>query len=164
MTGPDNAAPKPCLVCQELAGDVEVPGGNLLDEEQVIVFHVPPLSEETVYLGHLLVTPRRHCPDFAELDRSGTAAVGVAIATCAAALKAVGAERVYVANVGHRIEHLHVHVLARWPGTPEEIPWHSVDEWAGARRGAALEIEAMVASLHPSFQAFADTAGPGIAK
>ena len=112
----------------------------------MIAFHLPPRGGG-VYLGHLLVTPRRHCPDFAALARTEAGAVGAAIADCSRALKKLGAERVYVATVGHGIDHLHVHVLARWPGTPEEVPWHGVDEWEGAARGGPAEIEQIVASL-----------------
>jgi len=126
---------------------VDVPGGNLLEEDYVIVFHVPPASGGTSYLGHLLVTPRRHCPDFAGLHRPEAEAVGAAIATCSAALKEIGAERVYITTIGHDIDHLHVHLLPRWPGTPEEVPWHAVDEWSGARRGAAPDIESKMAAL-----------------
>jgi histidine triad (HIT) family protein len=136
-----------CLICSEQAGEVDVPGGNLLDEEGVVVFHVPPAPAGTSYLGHLLVTPRRHCPDFAGLDRAEAEVVGAAIASYSAALKGLGAERVYVATVGHNIDHLHVHLLPRWPGTPAEVAWHAVDEWPGARRGAAAEIESMTAAV-----------------
>ena len=112
-----------------------MPGGNLLEGGLVIVFHTPPLSGGTSYLGHLLVTPRRHCPDFAGLERHEAEAVGAAIAAGSAALKALGAERVYVATIGHGVDHLHVHLLPRWPGTPVEVPWHAVDEWEGAAPG-----------------------------
>jgi hypothetical protein len=40
-----------------------------------------------------------------------------------------------------------VHLLPRWPGTPDDVAWHGVDEWAGARRGGPIEIETTVASL-----------------
>ena len=131
---------------------MELPGGILLENERVVVFHVPPPAGETSYLGHLLVTPRRHCPDFAGLDRGEAEAIGVAIAVCSAALKAIGAERVYVATVGHSVAHLHVHLLPRWPGTPEDVAWHAVDEWPQARRGAAPEIASLVASLRPHIE------------
>jgi diadenosine tetraphosphate (Ap4A) HIT family hydrolase len=54
---------------------------------------------------------------------------------------------VYVATVGHGVEHLHVHLLARWPDAPDEVACHAVDEWEGARRGAAADVESTVESL-----------------
>ena len=113
----------------------------------MVAFHAPAGSGGTAYLGHLLVTPRRHCPDFAGLDRREAEAVGAAMAICSAVLKKLGAGRVYVASIGHRVDHLHVHLLPRWPGTPDEVPWHAVDEWDRARRGGASEIASVVASL-----------------
>ena len=124
----------------------------MLENERVVVFHVPPPAGETSYLGHLLVTPRRHCPDFAGLDRGEAEAVGVAIAVCSAALKAIGAERVYVATVGHSVAHLHVHLLPRWPGTPRTsrgTRWMNGHRRAVARR---REIASLVASLRPHIE------------
>jgi histidine triad (HIT) family protein len=135
-----------CLICREQAGEVDVPGGNLLEEDDVIVFHVPPASEGTSYLGHLLVTPRSHRPDFAGLDRSEAEAVGAAVARCSSALDEIGRARVHN-DYRARHRHLRVHLLPRWPGTPEEAPWHAVDEWAGARRAAAPEIESTTAAV-----------------
>jgi diadenosine tetraphosphate (Ap4A) HIT family hydrolase len=120
-----------CLICQEQAGEVDVPGQDLLEEDYVIVFHVPPASGGTSYLGHLLVNPPSHRPAFAGLDRSEAEAMGAAIARCSSALEKIGAERVSTTTIGHGIDHLHVHDLPRWPGTPEEVPWYAVDEWAG---------------------------------
>jgi diadenosine tetraphosphate (Ap4A) HIT family hydrolase len=67
MTTATRASVHACLVCAELAGEVSLPGGFLIDSEQVAVFHLPPVSGP-VYLGHLLVVSRRHCPDFAGLQ------------------------------------------------------------------------------------------------
>jgi histidine triad (HIT) family protein len=61
--------------------------------------------------------------------------VGQWIARLSRALQALGAERVYVAVVGHGVPHLHVHLIPRWPGTPEDVSWLHVDDWKGARRG-----------------------------
>ena len=52
------------LVCDELTGEVAVPGGLALPEHELAVaFHVPPLPDRRdPYLGHLLVVTRRHAP------------------------------------------------------------------------------------------------------
>ena len=128
----------------------------LADDDLVVAFHLPPSGTGTVYRGHLLVAPRRHRADFAALDPDEARAVGLAISRCSAALKSLGAERVYVATVGHRVDHLHVHLLARWPGTPAEVPWHAVDEWEGAPSLSAAGIEAFVSRL----RAVAGGSGP----
>jgi hypothetical protein len=43
-------------------------GGLLVEDEALVVFQVPPLSNDTSWLGHLVVKPRRHCADFAGLE------------------------------------------------------------------------------------------------
>jgi hypothetical protein len=93
----------PWLICQEQAGEVGVPDGNLLEEEYVAVFHVPPVGGGSSNLGHLLVAPRRHCGDFAGLDRLVPKALGADMARCSAALKKIGAERVRVTTILHGI-------------------------------------------------------------
>jgi diadenosine tetraphosphate (Ap4A) HIT family hydrolase len=140
-----------CLVCREVSGLVPLPGGLLTHGALVAAFHVPPRAE-TVFLGHLLVIPRRHVADFAGLSAEEAAAVGVGISRWSAALKHLGAMRVYVATIGHGTDHLHVHLLPRWPGTPEEIPWHSVDDWPGARMGDFAAAEEMVSLIRRSDQ------------
>lgn len=139
-------APHACLICREHRGEVDVPGG-LLDDGLVITFHRPPLDEALVYAGHLLVTSKRHAADFAALNPDEAAAVGAAVSTYSGALKKLGATRVYVATIGHHVDHLHVHLLPRWPDTPEDVPWHSIDSWEGARRVAAHEVEELVSEL-----------------
>jgi|SRR5579863_2515244 len=124
-----------CVVCDEVSGTVSVPGGGLRLGDRSLVFHAPPLNTIDVFLGHLLVVPRRHVADFADLENAEAADVGVALHAAARALKNAGATRVYVMTIGHAVEHLHVHVIPRWPETPADVVWHSVDEWSGARRG-----------------------------
>jgi histidine triad (HIT) family protein len=136
-----------CLVCQEQRGEVEVPGGLLEASEYVVVFHVPPLEDDKTYPGHLLVTPRRHVADFAGLESSEAAEMGLQIQRFSAAVKHLGAPRVYVATIGHRVDHLHVHLLPRWPETPDTVPWHAVDDWPGARRIDAAAARALVGQI-----------------
>jgi diadenosine tetraphosphate (Ap4A) HIT family hydrolase len=136
-----------CLVCGEVAGRVNVPGGLLRDDGRVVGFHLPPLGEPSVYAGHLLVSPRRHASGFADLTRDEASAVGIAMSCLSAALSSVGATRVYTATIGHNIDHLHVHLIARWPETPLDVPWHSIDDWPGARRITDAEISEFVEQL-----------------
>lgn len=134
-----------CLVCQEHRLEVALPGGHLVLSADVVAFHLPPWPPpaEDVYLGYLMVTPRRHVPGFAELADSESAAMGEWIGRLSRALKRLGAERVYLAVVGHGVPHLHVHLVPRWPGTPDEVSWLEVDSWDGARRGDFVAAAAM---------------------
>lgn len=125
---------KSCLVCREHQGDVPVPGGLRHHGSHSITFHVPPAPDGLCYLGHLLVTSTRHANDFGALEPAEAAAIGVDMSRWSAALTTAGAGRVYTATVGHGWDHLHVHLLPRWPDTPMDVPWHSVDDWPGARR------------------------------
>lgn len=111
-----------------------MPGGLRRAGRGAVTFHVPPSGDGLTYEGHLLVTSARHVPDFAGLRPSEAATIGKEMARWSAALKSAGALRVYTATIGHACDHLHVHLLPRWPGTPDEVPWHSVDDWPGARR------------------------------
>ena len=136
-----------CVVCREVRGDIEVPGGPLQSGDVALAFHIPPIGGADVYLGHLLVVPKRHAADFGDLDEREASQIGVFMSQCMRALRSAGAERVYVATIGHGSDHLHVHLLPRWPDTPADVPWHSVDDWDGARRGDFDEASALVAQL-----------------
>jgi histidine triad (HIT) family protein len=141
-----------CLVCRELRGDVEVPHGFLLEDAAAAAFHYPPLEEvvgdSRPYLGHLLVVTRRHVARLGELTEDESATVGRMMARLARALtEAGGAEWVYSAVVGRAVPHFHLHLLPRYPGTPRDVQWHSVDEWEGPEHGGAHEIAELVARL-----------------
>ena len=143
-----------CLVCDELSGEIEIPGGVLLRDGAVVGFHAPPIKDSAVprvYLGHLLVVSQRHVAGLGDLKVGEAAAVGRVCARLARALRTgVGADWVYAAVVGTGVPHFHLHLVARYPDTPRTIPWHAIDEWPGARRGAAPEIAAFVDELRRS--------------
>ena len=134
-----------CLICREHRLEVGLPGDHLAATDEVVAFHVPPWppAAQDVLLGYVMVTSRRHVPGFAELRDDESAAVGQWITWLSRALKRLGAERVYVSVVGHGVAHLHVHLVPRWPGTPEDVSWLHVDDWEGARRGSFAEATEM---------------------
>ncbi|HEV2713060.1 MAG TPA: HIT family protein [Gaiellaceae bacterium] len=144
-----------CLVCRELRGEIDIPGGFLEEDRVVLAFHVPPLAVEvgdpSPYLGHLLIVTRRHAPRLGDLTDDEAAAVGRAAARLARALIDVGgAEWVYSAVIGTGTPHFHLHLVPRYPGTPPDVPWYAVDEWEGAPRADADEIAALGARLKAS--------------
>jgi histidine triad (HIT) family protein len=120
-------------------------------DDLVVVTHVSPNAPGTdgkpVYLGHLVVEPRRHTPGVADLTDEEGAALGVWVARASRALRAVGAEHVYSMVTGDRIDHLHQHLIPRYPGTPREYWWPRVREWPGARVGGAEDVTRVVRDL-----------------
>jgi histidine triad (HIT) family protein len=122
-----------CFGCREVRGEIEPPGGLLLDEELLVAFHVWPAAaglERPALLGHLLVMPRRHAPGWEDLEEAEAGAIGGAIARLARAQRAVlDLERVYTATIGHHVAHLHVHLIPRHTGTPEGLGMWELDEW-----------------------------------
>ena len=142
-----------CLICQEQDGRIAIPGGHLIANDQVIAFHCPPTPKELEpYLGYVFVTSRRHVPSFAELSVDEAAAMGIAISKLSAALKAEGADPVYVAGIGHGWPHLHIHLIPRWPETPTEVSWTHVADWEGARRGDSEVVSEWTSRLRNNLQ------------
>jgi histidine triad (HIT) family protein len=134
------AAAGGCFVCRKHRDPALMPGGPVAADDLVVVSHVSPRAPGApgglVYLGHLVVEPRRHAAGWADLDDDEAGAVGRWCARAARALQAVtDAERVYSAVVGHGVPHLHVHLFPRYPGTPPEHAWHAVTDWAGGQGG-----------------------------
>jgi diadenosine tetraphosphate (Ap4A) HIT family hydrolase len=134
-----------CFICAKHADMDSVPGGALLGDEHVVVSHLPLVTPagaaESVYLGYLFVEPRRHVAELGGLTPEEAGAFGRATAAASAALQAAtGADHVYAAVIGHGVDHLHLHLIARRPETPREYWWTRVDEWPDAPRGGARAV------------------------
>ncbi|MGW2947877.1 HIT family protein [Streptomyces sp. NPDC001226] len=144
-------AARGCFVCRKHRDDSLMPGGAVWMDDLVVVSHLSPQAPGgagAVYLGHLLVEPRRHAPGLADLTEAEAQRVGVWCTRAAGALReAGGAEHVYAAVIGDNVPHLHVHLLPRYPGTPHEYWWQRVDEWPDAPRGGNGEATAMAERL-----------------
>jgi diadenosine tetraphosphate (Ap4A) HIT family hydrolase len=134
--------PETCLVCQKHRGEKPVPGGVIYEDELVYVSHsFIPEGKEKVYLGTLFVEPKRHAAAFEDLTDEEAQAVGLWVTRTARALKAAtNAEHIYLFRFGHHVNHLHVWLVPRYAGTPEEFWGLKADEWPGAPHGGEAEI------------------------
>jgi histidine triad (HIT) family protein len=139
-----------CVICRKHRGEELAPGGPIYETDLVWASHGYDAERNPEpYLGHVTVEPKRHALGVAELDDEEAAALGVAVARVARALReSEGAEHVYVAVLGHHTPHLHVHLIPRYPGTPREY-WDPLrlDEWPEAKHGGPDEAAAVAARI-----------------
>jgi diadenosine tetraphosphate (Ap4A) HIT family hydrolase len=147
MSSPGSETAPDCLICRQVAGEVD--GGLLIDAPLVTGFHASVIPQNPrPLLGHLFVSPRRHAAGFEDLEAREAAAVGVAVSRLARALRdTLDLERVYTASIGHAYAHMHVHLLPRYAGTPPDVPWVELDEWEGAPHGGEDAIAELAGRL-----------------
>ena len=129
-------------------GQEAAPGGPIYEDALVYASHVAPKPGERAYLGWCLVEPRRHAPGLADLIEEEAQVIGSLLARVSRALKEeLNAEHVYAFVLGHHVPHLHVHVIVRHRGAPQEYWGVRVDEWPEAPQGDQADIAALVARL-----------------
>ena len=132
-----------CVICAKHERLDDVPGGAVLADDFCVVVHAP-----TDYLGYLMLEPRRHVHEIGDMTPGQAASFGRMAARASAALQdSEGAEHVYAAVIGHGVDHLHMHLIPRYPGTPREYWWTRVDEWPEAPRGDAGAVAALAERL-----------------
>jgi diadenosine tetraphosphate (Ap4A) HIT family hydrolase len=125
-----------CPICRRFEGKEPDPGGALIETPLVRAQHAAaPEGKAGVYAGWLLVTPLRHVTSLAELTDEEAREMAVVRTRLATALRDSTARHVYSMVVGDRVPHVHEHVIARWPDTPEEHfgPTRLL-EWDGAHQ------------------------------
>ena len=134
-----------CFVCDKHLGRNVVPGGAIYEDEWVYASHgIVPEGKSRTYLGTLFVEPKRHGPGIAELSDLEAKQIGLLSSRLARALKETErAEHVYVFVLGHHVDHLHVWLVPRYPGTPPEYWAMRLAEWPDAPKGDALQIAAL---------------------
>lgn len=130
-----------CPICSKQQG--QVVGGVIYEDNLVYTHHVYN-KEEPTFLGYVRLETKRHVPSFAELTNAEAQEIGSLTSRLSRALKAcTGADHVYVFFYGDHVPHLHLHIWARYPGTPEEYWREHVDEWSGSPKGSRDEVGAL---------------------
>ncbi len=108
-----------CTECELLRGARPIPGG-ILHRECGLVLHV--LADPSPLRGWLVLASARHARAWYDLDPAALAALGPLAARVMAAQRAVlGAEHVYAFAIGDVLRHFHLHLVPRFPDTPERL-------------------------------------------
>ena len=129
------------LHLQKTSGEIQTAGITIYEDEFVYVGHIDN-NGEPVYLGHLMIDLKRHAPTLGDMNQEEAFAFGSIMARVSKALMVTeGAEHIYSLVSGNSVPHLHMHIVPRYPDTPEQY-WGpmSVREWPDAPMGSDGEI------------------------
>ncbi len=134
-----------CFICRKHRGEVTIPGGAVFEDDLFYCGHAQiRQGTSQAYLGYLMLEPRRHVRGVEDLNRGEAARLGPILSRIARALReSEGAERVYVVVLGEHVPHLHMHLIARYPGAPREYWGTRVDEWPEGPHGGPTEMAAL---------------------
>jgi histidine triad (HIT) family protein len=115
-----------CIFCRIACG--ELPSAQVLETDQAIAF----LDINPVNLGHLLLIPKAHHGTLADLPDDLSAHLGSLLPRLCRAVKATAeVENLNViansgAVAGQTVDHVHWHVIPRFPGDAVRWPWPHV--------------------------------------
>lgn len=122
-------------------------------DEHVVAF----FPTEPAVLGHLLVIPRRHARDIWALDADEAAHLSRATLLLAAAIReALKPEGLNVIQSNgdvatQTVEHLHVHLVPRWPGDAMGRIWPAETDYSEeSKERAMLDIRSAARHLRAS--------------
>jgi diadenosine tetraphosphate (Ap4A) HIT family hydrolase len=131
-----------CVICEKHRGEGPLVGEPLYADDLVVASHAPILGSDA-YLGYAYVEPRRHVRGLAELTDDEAARLATTITMLARAMEAAtGADTIYSWVCDHTPHH-HVHVVPKYPETPQEFWAARVVEWPDAPRGGHDEVKAV---------------------
>jgi len=93
-------------------------------------------KDNSVYLGHVFIETKRHISGLAEMSLDEALEVGKFQKIVSEVfMEYFEAEHVYSFVFGDAVPHLHIHLIPRYEGAPEEYRGTKVDEWPDAPHG-----------------------------
>ena len=120
-----------CFACDVNAGRVLPPGGTISEDEYWVADH----GITRLVRGCVVLKPKRHVHELADLSPGEASSLGVAAQTLLSAMRtALQTERIYVCSFAETVRHLHFHLLPRYrdmPGLgPDLVPALFSEHWA----------------------------------
>jgi len=120
-----------CQICAKHRGEGTLRGELVARLNGFWIYHAPPGEDGLAPLGYLFIESDRHAPHLDDLSDEESAALGRLRTRLARALRNEGGpEYVFTAVVGRGVSHFHEHMFARYPDTPQDVPWQRSDEFA----------------------------------
>ncbi|MFC5531569.1 HIT family protein [Cohnella yongneupensis] len=137
-----------CFICRKHLGETVVPGGLVYEDDHVYIGH-RAFGEEPGYLGYFMIDAKRHAEGLGALTDEESAAVGMWTNRISQALKTMtSAEHVYAFVHGEAVAHFHMHIVPRYPGTPDTYRNPMMAALSPeAPRGDSEQIEALCARI-----------------
>lgn len=129
-----------CIICKKQhSADFQF----IYKSDQFVVSHFPTdESRPLLYKGHLFIEAARHITSYAQLNLSEANELGGLLQKSVRMLeKHLGAEHVYSYTIGHVAPHLHIHLVPRYKGTPEEFWDRKLYDWPEGPRVNQQEIK-----------------------
>ena len=136
-----------CLICEK---HKNFPVPVIAEGKYCYLVHYQTSPETPkMYKGHLFIETKKHCSTYAQLTDEEAQEVGLMIQKGSKALTSVlKPEHLYTLNLGHMVDHLHIHLIPRYAGTPEEY-WGGLNlhNWPEAPLIGKEEIEKLSVEL-----------------
>ncbi|WP_313893911.1 HIT family protein [Psychrobacillus sp.] len=125
-----------CFICNKHKGSIQTAGITIYEDEYVYVGHIDKNGQPN-YLGHIMIDLKRHVPTLGDMTMDEAKVFGMTMTKVSKALlESEKAEHVYSLVSGNSVPHLHMHLIARYPGTPEQY-WGPMEvyDWEDAPIG-----------------------------
>ncbi len=136
-----------CIICTKHQN----PDNLIIHETDYFIVAHYLTSEEVpkMYQGHIFIEPKRHITCYSMINNEEASELGVLIQKTGQALKKeLSAEHIYMFSIMHLAPHLHIHMVPRYEGTPEEYWDRKLHEWPEAPRLDAKGIEELSKKLY----------------
>ena len=104
-----------CFTCEVNVGERLAPGGTIYEDHHWLADH----GVSRLVRGYVVLKPKRHVHELADLLPAEAATIGVACQRVLAAMRtALGTKRIYVCSFAETVPHLHFHLLPRYANMP----------------------------------------------
>ncbi|WP_224363497.1 HIT family protein [Hyalangium versicolor] len=135
----------PCLGCAIVSGATRPPGGIIARAPGLVLHGVASPSPVP---GWVVISSERHARALYDLDESVARELGAfAARVMRAQREALGAEHAYAFAIGDVLRHFHLHLVPRFPDTPQHLWGRAVFDAPPSEHRSNEELEAAARTL-----------------